>query len=78
MNCIETLAELQTSNVMNDVFLRDTKAAYSTMVKAEEKKASAKKEKEEKVNIIQADDLISFRQLSKKTAGGDSDDVSVF
>lgn len=76
MNCIETLAELQTSNVMNDVFLKDTKAAYSTMVRAEEKKASAKKEKEDKAHIVQADDLISFRQLSKKTAGGDSDDVS--
>ncbi|KAK1923557.1 ER to Golgi transport-related protein [Papiliotrema laurentii] len=74
MNCIETLAELQSSNVMNDVFLRDTKAAYSTMVKAEEKKALAKKQKEDKSHVIQADDLISFRQLSKKSAGGDFDD----
>ena len=36
MNCIETLAQLQNSNVMHDVFLKDTKAAYSTMVKTEE------------------------------------------
>jgi coatomer subunit beta len=36
MNCVETLAQLQGSTMMNDVFLRDTKAAYSTMVKAEE------------------------------------------
>ena len=76
MNCIETLAELQSSNVMSDVFLRDTKAAYSNMVKAEENKASAKREKADKANIVQADDLISFRQLSKKNAGGDADDVS--
>lgn len=76
MNCIETLAELQKSGVMADVFLRDTKAAYSTMVKTEEKKALAKKEKEDKAHVIQADDLISFRQLSKKAAGGDLDDVS--
>jgi coatomer subunit beta len=75
MNCIETLAELQSSNVMADVFLRDTKKAYSTMVKTEEKKAQAKK-KEDKAHVVQADDLISFRQLSKKSAGGDLDDVS--
>lgn len=36
MNCVETLAQLQNSNVMHDVFLKDTKAAYSTMVKTEE------------------------------------------
>ena len=36
MNCIESLAQLQGSTVMNDVFLRDTKAAYTTMVKMEE------------------------------------------
>jgi coatomer subunit beta len=76
MNCIETLSQLQGSKMMSDVFLKDTKAAYSTMVKAEEKKANAKKDKEEKVHEIQADDLISFRQLSKKAVGGDVDDVS--
>jgi hypothetical protein len=26
--------------------------------------------------LVQADDLISFRQFSKKAAGGDADDVS--
>lgn len=74
MNCIETLAQLQNSNVMHDVFLKDTKAAYSTMVKTEEKKAIAKKELDTKTNTVQADDLISFRQLSRKSAGGDVDD----
>lgn len=41
-----------------------------------QKKALAKKELESKKSIVQADDLISFRQLSKKSAGGDVDDVS--
>jgi coatomer subunit beta len=77
MNCVETLSQLQGSKMMSDVFLRDTKAAYSTMVKAEEKKALAKKEKEQKVHEIQADDLIPFRQLSKKAVGGDVDDVGL-
>lgn len=36
MNCIETLAELQTSKVLNEVFLKDTKAAYARMVATEE------------------------------------------
>ncbi len=76
MNCVETLAQLQTSVIMNEVFLHDTKAAYAKMVATEEKKAIAKKELENKATTIQADDLISFRQLSKKTAGGDADDVS--
>ena len=76
MNCIETLAQLQGMGVMNKVFLEDTKAAYAKMVKNEEKKAQAKKEKESKKTIVQVDDLISFSHLSKKTAGGDADDVS--
>jgi len=59
---------------MNDIFLRDSKAAFSRMVKSEERKALAKKEVESKANEIQADDLIPFRQLSKKTVGGDADD----
>lgn len=75
MNCIETLAELQTSKVLNEVFLHDTKAAYARMVATEEKKALAKKELESQKVAIQADDLIAFRQLSKK-AVGDVDDVS--
>lgn len=90
MNCVETLAQLQTSVIMNEIFLHDTKAAYAKMVATEEvsfklslsadgeqKKAIAKKELENKTVTIQADDLISFRQLSKKTAGGDADDVSM-
>lgn len=73
MNCVETLAQLQGSKVMQDVFLRDSKAAFSKMVKTEEKKARAKKELEVKANAIQADDLISFRQLDKKSTGDAQD-----
>lgn len=36
MNCIETLAQLQGSKVMKEVFLEDTKAAYARMVATEE------------------------------------------
>ncbi|KAK4685797.1 coatomer subunit beta, partial [Tremellales sp. Uapishka_1] len=74
MSCVETLAQLQGSKIMNEVFLEDTKAAYAKMVATEEKKAIAKKEVENKAAVIQADDLITFRQLSKKHVGGDADD----
>ncbi|WVQ96006.1 hypothetical protein IAU59_003106 [Kwoniella sp. CBS 9459] len=74
MNCIETLAELQSSKILHDVFLHDTKAAYAKMVATEERKALEKKERESKTATIQADDLISFRQLSKKSTLGDVDD----
>lgn len=36
MNCIETLAQLQGSKVVKEVFLKDTKAAYARMVATEE------------------------------------------
>ncbi|WVW86977.1 hypothetical protein I302_109033 [Kwoniella bestiolae CBS 10118] len=74
MNCIETLAELQSSKILQDVFLHDTKAAYAKMVATEEKKALEKKERESKTTTVQADDLITFRQLSKKSTLGDVDD----
>jgi coatomer subunit beta len=35
-----------------------------------------KKEKENKKVVVQADDLISFRQFAKKSGAGDGDDVS--
>ena len=43
----------------------------------EQKKALEKKERESKTTTVQADDLISFRQLSKKSTLGDVDDVSL-
>jgi vesicle coat complex subunit len=36
MNCIETLAQLQGSKVVKQVFLEDTKSAYTRMVATEE------------------------------------------
>jgi vesicle coat complex subunit len=36
MNCIETLANLQTAKAATDIFLKDTRAAYTKMVANEE------------------------------------------
>ncbi|KAF5312232.1 hypothetical protein D9619_002508 [Psilocybe cf. subviscida] len=69
MNCIQTLSGLQTEPAVHDVFLDDTKTAYTKMLGAQEKRAAEKKEAETKKAVaIQVDDLLSFRQFSKKTA----------
>ncbi|KAG7558210.1 hypothetical protein FFLO_02863 [Filobasidium floriforme] len=73
MNCIETLANLKTAQAASDIFLQDTRAAYTKMVANEEKKARQKKEKDNKKAVIQADDLIAFRQFAKKTQTDDND-----
>lgn len=36
MNCIQTLSELESKPPVHDIFLKDTKAAYSKMVAAQE------------------------------------------
>ncbi|TXT13330.1 hypothetical protein VHUM_00697 [Vanrija humicola] len=74
LNCVEALSQLQDSKPVHEVFLHDTQAAYAKMLAAEEKKASAKKALEAKAKAVQVDDVISFRQLSKKSAGDDADD----
>lgn len=72
MTCVQTLAttkvEEATDEEAIDVFLNDTKEAYAKMISAEEKKAAEKLAKETKTLKIQPDDVISFRQLSKKSA----------
>ncbi|PPQ71431.1 hypothetical protein CVT24_011939 [Panaeolus cyanescens] len=69
MNCIQTLSELETQPAVHEVFLDDTKKAFTKMLGAQEKRAAEKKEAEStKPVAIQVDDLLSFRQFSKKTA----------
>lgn len=36
LNCIQTLSELETKAAVLDIFLKDTKAAYSKMLGAQE------------------------------------------
>ncbi|KAI0937054.1 hypothetical protein AcV5_005045 [Taiwanofungus camphoratus] len=76
MNCIQTLSELEDRPAVHDIFLKDTKAAYSKMLTAQEKKAAEKKDAESaKAKIVQVDDLLAFRQFSKKAADDVIDDV---
>jgi vesicle coat complex subunit len=39
LNCIQTLSELQEKSIVHDIFLKDTKAAYSKMLVAQEVRA---------------------------------------
>ncbi|KAG1786708.1 coatomer beta C-terminal region-domain-containing protein [Suillus plorans] len=69
LDCIQTLSELQEKSIVHDIFLKDTKAAYSKMLVAQERKAAEKKEAENtKEHVVQVDDLLTFRQFSKKSA----------
>ena len=36
MNCIQTLSELEDKPIVHEIFLKDTKAAYSKMVAVQE------------------------------------------
>ncbi|KIP11707.1 hypothetical protein PHLGIDRAFT_82967 [Phlebiopsis gigantea 11061_1 CR5-6] len=75
MNCIETLSELQAKPVVHELFLKDTKSAYSKMLSAQEKKAAEKKEQEGAKKVaVQVDDLLTFRQFSKKAIDDIIDD----
>lgn len=71
MTCVQTLAtaraEEERDDEAIDVFLTDTKQAYAKMITAEERKAAEKLAKETKTLKAQPDDVISFRQLSKKS-----------
>ncbi|BGP14222.1 hypothetical protein JCM10213_005886 [Rhodosporidiobolus nylandii] len=85
--CLQSLAELDSSSssassseaskVLEQVFLRDTQAAYARMVAHEEKKAKEKKKREDKASAVQPDDLIQFRQLAKKNQGAEADEYEL-
>ncbi|KDQ63005.1 hypothetical protein JAAARDRAFT_168400 [Jaapia argillacea MUCL 33604] len=69
MNCIQTLSELEDKAPVHEIFLSDTKSAYTYMLTAQEKRAAEKKEAEtSKAAAVQVDDLLTFRQFSKKAA----------
>lgn len=75
MSCVRCLAADVEKKEIETVFLDDTRKAFRAMVSAEEKKRAAKDALEKSKNAIQVDDVVSFRQLSKKNAGDATDQV---
>ncbi|KAJ3968052.1 coatomer protein [Lentinula raphanica] len=85
MNCIQTLSDLTGKTkvdtdddeaIVKEIFLRDTKKAFERMIGAQEKRAAEKRAAElaHKGSTVQVDDLLSFRQFSKKAVDQDLDD----
>jgi coatomer subunit beta len=66
MSCFRALAEYKEIKDIEDVFLTDTKSAYTTMLVAEDKVKREKVQEEKNKSAIQVDDVISIRQLVKK------------
>ena len=75
MTCIQTLASVPSDvktppkdEEVASVFLEDTKSAYAKMIAHQEAKKAEELAKQNKVVKVQADDLLTFRQFSKKNA----------
>ena len=66
MSCFRALAEFKQIKDIEDVFLSETKLAYTTMLVAEDKLKKDKATEERNKSAIQADDVIFIRQLVKK------------
>ena len=66
MNCFRAVAEFKEIKEVEDVFLKDTKLAYTTMLVAEDKVRKEKAQEEKNKTAVQVDDVIAIRQLVKK------------
>ncbi|KAF3928846.1 hypothetical protein ABW20_dc0101008 [Dactylellina cionopaga] len=77
MACVKCLSEFEERKELETVFLDDTRKAFRAMISAEEKKRAASDAREKNKNAIQVDDVIAFRQLSKKNAGESADMIEL-
>src|SRR5205809_4417909 len=77
MSCVRSLAEFSQKNDLETVFLDDTRKAFRVMVQVEEKKRAAKEAVEKAKAAMQVDDVISIRQLAKRTSGDGADEIEL-
>ncbi|CAG8736593.1 15695_t:CDS:10, partial [Gigaspora margarita] len=77
MSCLHVLEQFSIDASIKSAFLQDTKAAFARIVEAEEKRTAAKKAKDKSVAAVQVDDLISFRQFSKRNLGDEADEYEL-
>ncbi|KAL9091214.1 MAG: hypothetical protein Q9159_001509 [Coniocarpon cinnabarinum] len=71
MSCVRSLAEFASRKELETVFLDDTRKAFRAMVNAEEKKRAAKDAAERAKTATQVDDVVSIRQLTKRSTPDD-------
>ncbi|KAJ3110439.1 coatomer subunit beta [Phlyctochytrium bullatum] len=70
-NCLKILSGVISDELgLRQVFLKDTRKAFTQLTAATDKKIAETKLKDKKVVKVQADDLLIFRQLKPKKAGG--------
>lgn len=77
MSCVRSLAEFAQKKELETVFLDDTRKAFRAMVQVEEQKRAAKDAVERAKSAVQVDDVVSIRQLAKRTAGDGSDEIEL-
>lgn len=77
MSCLHILEQISTDYSIKSVFLHDTRAAFARIVEAEEKRTAAKKAKDKSAATVQVDDLIVFRQFSKRNIGDEADEYEL-
>ena len=70
MSCVRSLAEFAQKKDLETVFLNDTRKAFRAMVQVQEKERAAKEADEKAKSAVQVDDVVSIRQLAKKTTDG--------
>ena len=66
MSCLKSLTDFSSNTQLERVFLEDTKQAFTAIIDVEDKKRAEKDVLERAKDAIQADDVIQFRQLSKR------------
>ncbi|BFZ57659.1 coatomer subunit beta [Savitreella phatthalungensis] len=73
MSCLKSLADFQTERALADVFLEDTKQAFTDLVGAVERKRTEQDQQARQRDAVQVDDLLSIRQLCQKEQSGVSE-----
>ncbi|EXJ58994.1 hypothetical protein A1O7_06425 [Cladophialophora yegresii CBS 114405] len=77
MSCVRALAEFSERKELEISFLDDTRKAFRAMVEVEEKKRADKDAVEKAKTATQVDDVLSIRQLSKKSAQDGMDEMEI-
>jgi len=75
MSCVRSLSEFAQRKELETVFLDDTRKAFRAMVQFEEKKRAAKEAVEKAKTAVQVDDVVSIRQLTKRSMIDGSDEA---
>jgi coatomer subunit beta len=75
MSCVRSLSEFSSRKELEQSFLDDTRKAFRSMVQVEDAKRAEKASIEKAKSAIQIDDVVTIRQLAKKSGVDGSDDV---